>query len=291
MTQNALYPSRPQVPLQSVLIGNAYVSPLDTSYGYWETLCTTNPGVVEPVFNSTRCDIMATHLPRCTELLEICYNHPDPAICLAAERVCWDGVIKWYDGESGKGGRNRFDITAPCDIDDFCYASTMDIEKYLNLPDVQRALRIQPFMRSYRNYTVGSRNVMQAFSLTNDQGISMEPQVQYLLNAQIDMMFYQGNLDLACNTAGNLRWANSMAWKGQAEFASKQLEPWGEGKEKGKQAGTAKEVKVRMGESNDEKTTRFAFVTVDGSGHMVPQDQPEVALDLLKRWLGGTSFD
>jgi hypothetical protein len=28
-------------------------------------------------------------------------------------------------------------------------------------------------------------------------------------------------------------------------------------------------------------------VTIDGSGHMVPQDEPEVALYMLERWLDG----
>ena len=289
MTQNALYPSHPQIQLQSVLIGNGYVSPLDTNFGYWETLCTTNPGVDKPIFNETRCDIMAANLPRCIELGKVCYSHPDPVICLAAEEVCWYGVIQYYDGESGKGGRNRFDITAPCDIDDFCYVSTDRVQAYLNLPDVQSALHIKKSMPAFRNYSVGSTDVMRAFSRTNDLGISMEPQVRYLLASQIDVLFYQGNLDLACNTAGNLRWANSMAWKGEAEFASKRLEPWGESSDKrGKPAGTAKEVKVKTG--IDEKKTKFAFVTVDGSGHMVPQDQPKVALDLLRRWLSGKDF-
>jgi cathepsin A (carboxypeptidase C) len=78
-------------------------------YGYWETLCTTNPGVPEPVFNRTRCDIMATNMPRCMDVAETCVRNPDPAICHAAETVCYEGVVGWYDDEAGKGGRNRFD--------------------------------------------------------------------------------------------------------------------------------------------------------------------------------------
>jgi cathepsin A (carboxypeptidase C) len=234
---------------------------------------------------------MAANLPRCTEVLNVCYNHPDPAICQVAEAVCWYGVIQWYDGESGKGGRNRFDITAPCDIDDFCYKSTNDVQRYLNLPHIQRALHIEPSMPSYRNYSIASMAVAQAFGITNDLAISTEPQVQYLLAQQIDVLFYQGKLDLACNTAGNLRWANSMTWKGQAEFASKRLQPWGKGNQQGKPAGTAKEVKIRMGGEGDKKKTRLAFVTIDGSGHMVPQDQPKVALELLGRWLAEKDFD
>lgn len=91
------------------MIGNGYVSPLDTTYGYWETLCTTQPGVPEPVFNETRCEIMANNMVRCVDVLKTCYNHPDPALCTAASEVCWDGVVSHYDGESGAGGRNRFD--------------------------------------------------------------------------------------------------------------------------------------------------------------------------------------
>ena len=234
---------------------------------------------------------MADNLPRCTELLKVCYSHPDPAICQGAEAICWYGVIQWYDGESGKGGRNRFDITAPCDIDDFCYKSTIDVQDYLNLPHVQRALHIEPSMPSYGNYTIASTAVGRAFQSSNDLGISTEPQVQYLLQSQIDVLIYQGNLDLACNTAGNIRWANNMAWKGQAEFASKLLRPWGEGSKRGAPAGTAKEVKVRMGAGGDKKRTRLAFVTVDSSGHMVPQDQPKIALEVLSRWLAGRDYN
>lgn len=95
ISQNSLYPSRVQVPLSSVLIGNGYVSPLDTTFGYWETLCTTNPGVSTPIFNSTLCDIMAANLPRCLSVAKTCYAHPDPAICAAASEVCATGVVNW----------------------------------------------------------------------------------------------------------------------------------------------------------------------------------------------------
>ena len=97
------------MPLKSLAIGNGLVSTPERIYGYWETLCTTNPGVERPVFNETRCDIIASNLPRCLEVLETCIQRPDIAICSAATQVCWDGILAYYDGESGKGGRNRFD--------------------------------------------------------------------------------------------------------------------------------------------------------------------------------------
>jgi len=96
-----------------MVIGNGYVSPLDTAFGYWVTLCTTNPGIKEPVFNETCCEIIATKLPQCFEVANICYNHPDPTTYQATSQVCNHGVINYYDGESYAGGRNRFDSNVP----------------------------------------------------------------------------------------------------------------------------------------------------------------------------------
>jgi cathepsin A (carboxypeptidase C) len=198
ISQNSLYPSRTQLNLKSIFVGNGYFSPLDTAFGYWETLCTTNPGVKEPVFNSTRCDIMATNLPRCMNLAKVCYDNPDPAICQAAEEVCWNGVIKYYDGESYKGGRNRFDITTPCELDDFCYPQVAMIQRYLNQKNVWEVLGVP---KALKGYNISSDAVATAFSLAGDEGISTQPQVLYLLESGIDILIYQGMLDLACNTA------------------------------------------------------------------------------------------
>ena len=261
VSQNILYPKRAQINLQSIFVGNAYVSPLDTAFGYWETLCTTNPGVESPVFNQTRCDIIAAHLPRCLELARVCYSHPDPAICLAGEEVCWNGVIVHYDGESGTRGRNRFDITRPCETkDDLCYPEIRRIGEYLNLPWVYEALHVP---KAVGNYSVYSDAIASAFSLTNDQGISMQPQVLYLLDKGVDVLFYQGNLDLACNTAGNLQWANSMPWKGQPAFVSQSKKTWKDGEY---EVGWFKEVKIKTASGKD---TTFALSTVNGAGHMV----------------------
>ncbi|TAQ84327.1 hypothetical protein B7494_g7335 [Chlorociboria aeruginascens] len=286
--QNILHPHLPKVPLKSIALGNGYVSSLDSTYGYYETLCTTNPGVNAPIFNETRCEIIATNLPRCMEVKKTCYNHPDTAICNAASTVCWEGVISHYDGESGPGGRNRFDITAPCVIANFCYAHTELIQEYLNLETSFAALGVPS---AIKNYTVISDAVYGAFRLTTDMGINLEPELQYILANQVDVLIYQGNLDLACNTAGAKRWTAAMSWKGQAAFTSQDLKPWKSvvnGEEK--IVGMFKEVNIKM-VAGDMKKTRFAFVTIDGSGHLVPQDQPEVALDMLTRWLAGKPFD
>lgn len=282
VAQNLLYPRRTQVNLKSIFVGNGYVSPLDATFGYWETLCTTNPGVEKPVFNKTRCDIMASNMPRCLDLARVCYDHPDVAICEAGFQICWKGVIEYYDGESGAGGRNRFDITNPCySGDDLCYYEAARIQKYLNLPWVWEALEVP---KSVHNYSIYNEDVGLAFGLTNDPLISMQPQVLYLLDSGIDVLFYQGNLDLACNTAGNLRWAESMLWKGAPAFVAHPKTAWKDGD---KEVGWFKEVKV---ETASGRETTFALSTVDGAGHMVPYDKPKEGLALVERWLNKRSF-
>lgn len=282
VSQNILYPNRPQINLKSTFVGNAYVSPRDTAFGYWEMLCTTNPGVPEPIFNQTRCDIMAANLPRCMELSKVCYDHPDPAICNTAEAICWDGVIEHYDGESGEGGRNRFDIAHPCETRDmWCYPQVKRIGGFLNLPWVRKALHVPEEVSEYK---VASAAVANAFQLTNDLGISTTPQVLYLLEAGIDVLFYQGNLDMACNTAGNLQWAQTMSWKGQPAFVAQEKRKWGHN---GKEIGWFKEVKTVTASG---RNTTFAFATIDGAGHLVPFDKPKEAITMVEKWLAKRSY-
>ncbi|KAF2204046.1 alpha/beta-hydrolase [Delitschia confertaspora ATCC 74209] len=276
ISQNALYPKRPQVNLVSILVGNGYVSPLDTSFGFWETLCTTNPGVSEPIFNRTRCEIMASNLPRCMEVSRVCYNHPDPAICEVTQSVCIDGVANFFYNETGKDGRNPFDITAKCLGDDIlCYPEGPLIEKYLNDPSIRTALGVP---KEAGNFSVISLDIATAFLSTNDEGISTRPQVLYLLEHGVDVLMYQGNLDLACNTAGNYRWASNMAWKGQMDFVAQSKKRWFSDDE---ERGWFKGVTVDM----DEKNTTFMFYTLNKAGHMVPHDKPLDSLLMVNSWL------
>jgi cathepsin A (carboxypeptidase C) len=227
---------------------------------------------------------MSTHLPRCMYLADICYSNPDFEICQAANKICWEGVIEHYDGESGGvGGRNRFDITTPCVTEgDMCYAEIPLINEYLNLPWVYEALGVP---KAVGNYSVYSEAIANAFDLTSDGSISTQPQVLYLLESGVDVLFYQGNLDLACNTAGNLQWASGMRWKGQAAFVAQPKRSWGD--DDGKEIGWFKEVKVKTSSGRE---TTFAMGTVDGAGHLVPYDKPREAKVLTEKWLGKRSF-
>ncbi|CAL5871576.1 uncharacterized protein PFLUO_LOCUS5829 [Penicillium psychrofluorescens] len=230
-------------------------------------------------------------MPRCMEVMDICLKNPDPAVCNAALSVCYEGVVSWYDDESSyAGGRNRFDITLPCEVDFMCYVEAVRVEEYLNTPNIWNALSVP---KQIDKFNISSDAIARSFERTSDLETSVSDQVAFLLQNQVHFLAYQGNSDLACNTAGNLRWANSLAWKGQPEFTSKSLRPWKSTVAVTGQneiVGTMKEVRVRTSDIA-EIESRFAIVTVDHAGHMLPQDRPDVAFDVLTRWISGAAFD
>jgi len=113
-----------------------------------------------------------------------------------------------------------------------------------------------------------SHAVIAAFNTTPETMTSSSDKVLFLLANGVDFLAYQGNLDLACNTAGTLRWAHSLAWKGQVEFASKELLPWVSNVAgQYETVGKSKEVLVQL--DGQAEASRFAFVTVDRAGHLV----------------------
>lgn len=156
-------------------------------------------------------------------------------------------------------------MTAPCDVEGFCYQSAASVKKYLNSPAVWRA--ISP-PAQVKEFTLESQAVVDAFGTTPEVMTTSSNEVLMLLASGVHFLAYQGNLDLACNTAGTLRWANALPWKGQTEFASKSLIPWLSNVDgQNKTVGKTKEVQIKL--DGQHKATRFAFVTIDGAGHLV----------------------
>ncbi|OJJ51694.1 hypothetical protein ASPZODRAFT_55251 [Penicilliopsis zonata CBS 506.65] len=265
LKQNKIHQERPEVPLKSIMIGNGCVSPMHTTYGFYETLCTTKPGVETPVFNATRCKVMADALPRCMYVYESCYRYPDKAICKATEEPC--GIIfDLFESESHAGGRDPFDITRVCEVEHLCYSSTLNVQEYINSKSVWSALDVPD---AIHNFSIESPGIVAAFESSNDLYANTMNLIQSTLEHKVDVLIYNGNLDLACNTAGNLRWTNALRWNGQAEFESRDLRPWFSVVEgELTPVGQYKEVSASA-RGGDADAQRFAFVTVDKAGHMV----------------------
>lgn len=136
----------------------------------------------------------------------------------------------------------------------------------MNSPQVWEALEVPS---QVTNFSVLSEATSSAFSSSNDMYVNTMPQVKYNLENGIDVLVYNGNLDLACNSAGNKRWTDSLVWNGQAEFSSKDMRPWFSNIDGIQvEAGAFKTTRAYIKKDSPVKA-ELAFVTVHQSGHMV----------------------
>ncbi len=88
----------------------------------------------------------------------------------------------------------------------------------------------------------------------------------------IRVLIYAGDQDYICNWLGNRAWVNGLAWEHGREFNSTKPVGWSPA---GKEVGTV------------QSSHNLTFLRVYEAGHMVPRDQPEVALTMLDAFTSG----
>ncbi|KAL2090907.1 hypothetical protein ACEWY4_013170 [Coilia grayii] len=135
---------------------------------------------------------------------------------------------------------------------------------YLNNPYVKAALHISP---KALNWQICSAEVNLKYSR-----LYMDVKQQYLKllgKLKYRILVYNGDVDMACNFLGDEWFVESLQQEVQV-----QRRPWiynnGENQQVG---GFVKEF------------SNLAFLTVKGSGHMVPTDQPIAAYTMFSRFL------
>ena len=93
------------------------------------------------------------------------------------------------------------------------------------------------------------------------------------------MLLYSGDLDLSCNILGTTATLEQFEWLDQ---------PWDQAdRALWRIEGTVQDV---AGDYNYLNDGQFGFLVVHKSGHLVPMDRPDVALDLVTRLVSGQSY-
>jgi len=90
------------------------------------------------------------------------------------------------------------------------------------------------------------------------------------LEAGINVLIYAGDVDFICNWLGNQAWTLGLEWSGKEGFNKAAANGW---TADGKEAGKLRTYK------------NFNFLQVYQAGHMVPLDQPAVALEMFNKFL------
>ncbi|OBA20582.1 hypothetical protein METBIDRAFT_32558 [Metschnikowia bicuspidata var. bicuspidata NRRL YB-4993] len=246
---------------KSVLIGNGLTDPL-TQYEYYQPMACGEGG--EPsVLSPEECDNMAASIPRCTSLIESCYNSGSVWSCVPASIYCNNAQMGPYQ----KTGRNVYDIRTECKGSSLCYEELQYIDDYLNLPEVRQMLGVEVEAYQGCNFDV-NRN----FLFAGDWMRPYHKNVVDMLEADLPVLIYAGDKDFICNWLGNQAWVDKLPWSEQEKFEAQPIRDW---VVEEKAAGEVKNYK------------HFTFLRVFGAGHMVPFDQPENSLDMVNRWISG----
>ena len=114
--------------------------------------------------------------------------------------------------------------------------------------------------------------------MTPDTPSSSVPALQYLVK-HVRVLLYSGDLDLSCNIMGTTATLESFTWLGQ-QWSDAERALW-------RIEGDIKDV---AGDYSYLNEGQFGFLVVHKSGHLVPMDRPEVALDLITRLINGQTY-
>ncbi|KAG2804327.1 hypothetical protein PC129_g17925 [Phytophthora cactorum] len=99
------------------------------------------------------------------------------------------------------------------------------------------------------------------------------PKVADLLNAGLRVLMYVGDADLLCNFYAIEATAKKLNWFGAAGFNAAKTRPYST------VSGITDAGTVRS-------FSHLTYVKIHNAGHMAPGDQPEVALDMISKFIG-----
>ncbi|KAE8573737.1 venom serine carboxypeptidase [Halyomorpha halys] len=142
-----------------------------------------------------------------------------------------------------------------------------DLSKFLQSDELRRALHVgnMTFQNGYYSSKYLENDVMQ----------SVKPWIEELLE-EYRILFYNGQLDIICAYPLTLNVLQHLKWSGATQYKSEPRKHW---YVDGELAGYSKTVKG------------MTEVLVRNSGHIVPNDQPEWALDMIIRFVFNKPFN
>jgi len=242
--------------LKGIAIGNGLTDPY-AQYPAYATFSYEN-GLISKKWE----DVMMGGMKACQGLIYESQHKDARVLDVAALEFCQilaDSVI----GNPLSPKFNVYDIRIPCDTPPLCYDFSQS-DAFLNRDDVQTTLGV-----TGRKW-VECDQMVHTY-LLGDWMTNLMPQVGEMLDkTDIEVLVYSGDKDWICNWRGGEAWTTSTKWTSEKEFNAAEYEKWNVN-------GTAAGEMRQYG--------NLHFLRVYEAGHMVPMDQPENALEMVKRFI------
>jgi cathepsin A (carboxypeptidase C) len=243
--------------------GNGLTDPEEQYKWYPEMVFNNSHGI--KVVDEATYNTMKAAVDPCTTLIAKCNQGDsffDDFACQSAFLVCNMGLTSPYQ----MTGLNPYDIRKECEYPPLCYDFS-HIQKFLNLESTKKSLGVDE--KHSHSWTECNFGINGAFR--TDWMKNFAPYVTDLLNAGIPALVYAGDVDFICNYLGNKAWTLKLEWDGKESFNGAEEHSW-------KDQGLA-----RTAEG-------LTFLQVYDAGHMVPADQPKIALDMIGNFMNGGAF-
>ena len=154
---------------------------------------------------------------------------------------------------STETGKNIYDVRKDCDRSkdgQLCYKELQWIETWMNLPEVKKALGVNPSL----DFESCNMQVNQAFAFQGDGARNRAKLLPELVESGIRVLIYAGTLDWICNWVSNSIWPEELEWVGKQRYNEARWRSW---TVNGKEAGRTK------------SAGPLTFASIYGAGHLI----------------------
>jgi cathepsin A (carboxypeptidase C) len=214
---------------------------------------------------------MKIAMPACTAAIELCNkgsHDPDTGkvLNITACLTAFDGCNFLTELPIEFGDLNPYDVRIKCEKRPLCYDLDY-VDDWFNSAEVQSVLGVSGKWGSC------NRAVQLRFTTAGDYLINFHQMIPELLEDGIEALIYAGEMDYLCNWCGNKAWAKKLEWAGKDAFNAANDDDYTlDGKVVGR---------LRSAQG-------FHFMQAYDAGHLMPMDKPDVALDMLNKFISGS---
>ncbi|KAJ8538978.1 hypothetical protein ON010_g12893 [Phytophthora cinnamomi] len=254
--------------LEGIAIGNGLIDLMEV-FTHFVNMTSNSYNIT--LVNEPQLAAMEAAFPHCQALMARCQTNL--AICGVAGSYCQQTQLL----PLLQAHRNPYDIRQECQTSasnaSACLVKVPKIKAFLDLPKVRDFLGVHP---SRSEWILLNRTINAAFFAAPSYSgyVSMGDKLSSLLNSGLRVLLYAGDADILCNIYATEVTAKNLKWNGAPGFNFAPERPYPGISD----AGTV------------QSYWHLTFVKVHKAGHMVPEDQPELALDMITKFIHNQAF-
>ena len=287
-SSNKLEPLRVQIPLAGAAIGNGWTDPYyqysaaDASYGAGIIGLTQRASLEE---KEKTCQ---TKLKQGNYDNAICYELLD-SITADSHGRNGNTIVSTYDTRLWeKKGQSRSFPEGHKDVETYLGGAKSYTNPPLKIDYKQVLAAIHATESIHANQQYRECTDPPYYALRGQDGLGVVDELVRILDheSRPHMLFFNGMNDLICNHVGNEKFLDALPWSRSDKYLLQTRHAW----DSGVDASTKNNYNPGRPDGYIKQFENLSFLKVMESGHMVPMDQPSIALAMIKTLVGTTGL-